>query len=162
MESTSVNVRLSELLVETSTVSLLDGPPHDTRNDTRAQQPPGGSADVSDQAEPSGSADTRRGSEADGGRPHAPSRRQAAIPPKLYRIGELVEFAGVSRQTIHNYATMGLLNEAQWTKGGHRLFGPEVFERLQGIAGLKADGMSMQEIRDYYWKLDNQEPSKNT
>lgn len=30
-------------------------------------------------------------------------------PPKLYRIGEVVDYSGVSRQTIHNYTTMGLL-----------------------------------------------------
>ena len=84
-------------------------------------------------------------------------RRMRRIPPKYYRIGELVEYAGVSRQTIHNYATMGLLQEAQWTKGGHRLFGQEAFERLAEIAEMKAQNRSMQDIREYFRKLDTKE-----
>ncbi len=81
-----------------------------------------------------------------------------AIPPKLYRIGEVVEYAGVSRQTIHNYATMGLLREKRWTKGGHRLFGEDVFERLATITRLKAEKKSMQDIRDHFKEIDSQEP----
>ncbi len=81
-----------------------------------------------------------------------------AIPPKLYRIGEVVEYAGVSRQTIHNYAPMGLLREKQWTKGGHRLFGEDVFERLATITRMKADKKSMQDIRDHFKEIDSQEP----
>ncbi len=81
--------------------------------------------------------------------------RMGQIPPKYYRIGELVEYAGVSRQTIHNYATMGLLQEAQWTKGGHRLFGQEAFERLAVIAEMKAQNRSMQDIREHFRKLDD-------
>ena len=84
-------------------------------------------------------------------------RRMRRIPPKYYRIGELVDYAGVSRQTIHNYATMGLLLEAQWTKGGHRLFGQDAFERLAVIADMKADNRSMHEIRDYFRKLDSKQ-----
>lgn len=63
--------------------------------------------------------------------------RQAMIPPKLYRIGELVRHTGLSRQTIHNYTTMGLIAEAEWTPGGHRLYDESVFYRLQRIADLK-------------------------
>jgi hypothetical protein len=82
-------------------------------------------------------------------------RRMGRIPPKYYRIGELVDYAGVSRQTIHNYATMGLLQEAQWTKGGHRLFSQDAFERLAVIADMKAESQSMHEIREYFRKLDS-------
>ncbi len=71
-------------------------------------------------------------------------------PPKLYRIGELVEYSGVSRQTIHNYTTMGLLQEQRWTEGGHRLYDESVFERLDLIAELKARNKSLQDIRNYF------------
>ena len=76
------------------------------------------------------------------------------IPPKLYRIGELVEYAGISRQTIHNYVTMGLLPERRWTKGGHRLFDEETFARLATIQRLKAQHRSMQYIREDFDRLD--------
>jgi len=78
-----------------------------------------------------------------------------AIPPKLYRIGEVVEYAGVSRQTIHNYTVMGLLRESRWTTGGHRLYDESVFERLDRIAELKARHMRLPEIREYFADMDN-------
>jgi len=59
------------------------------------------------------------------------------IPAKLYRIGELIRSTPLSRQTIHNYTIMGLIREAQWTEGGHRLYDESVFERLAKITELK-------------------------
>lgn len=63
--------------------------------------------------------------------------RTFKIPVKLYRIGELVRYTPFSRQTIHNYTIMGLIREAQWTEGGHRLYDESVFERLSRITELK-------------------------
>ncbi len=63
--------------------------------------------------------------------------RAFKIPVKLYRIGELVRYTPFSRQTIHNYTIMGLIREAQWTEGGHRLYDESVFERLSRITELK-------------------------
>ena len=79
------------------------------------------------------------------------------IPPKLYRIGEVVEYSGMSRQTIHNYTTMGLLRESRWTNGGHRLYDESVFGRLDQIAQLKAARKSIEDIRDYF-ERQNQAP----
>ncbi len=68
------------------------------------------------------------------------------IPTKLYRIGELVRYSPFSRQTIHNYTIMGLICEAQWTEGGHRLYDESVFERLSKIIELKRT-KTLSEIR---------------
>ncbi|MHC4739398.1 MAG: MerR family transcriptional regulator [Planctomycetota bacterium] len=59
------------------------------------------------------------------------------VPTKFYRIGELVRYTPFSRQTIHNYTIMGLIHEAQWTEGGHRLYDESVFKRLSKIMQLK-------------------------
>jgi DNA-binding transcriptional MerR regulator len=59
------------------------------------------------------------------------------IPAKFYRIGELVNYTPFSRQTIHNYTIMGLIREAKWTDGGHRLYDESVFEKLAKIMQLK-------------------------
>jgi len=76
--------------------------------------------------------------------------RRRAVPPKLYRIGEVVSYSGVSRQTIHNYTTMGLLRESCWTPGGHRLYDASVFERLDTIAELKRQRKSLRDIREHF------------
>ena len=84
--------------------------------------------------------------------PGSPPRRR--IPPKRYRIGELVAYAGLSRQTIHNYTTMGLLPEIEWTRGGHRLYDETVFARLDKIAELKARNAPMERIRTCLERFD--------
>ncbi len=63
--------------------------------------------------------------------------RPFPTPPKLYKIGEVVQFSGFSRQTIHNYTAMGLINESKWTVAGHRLYDEDVFHRLAIIKKLK-------------------------
>ena len=63
--------------------------------------------------------------------------RMLQVPTKLYRIGELVRYTPFSPQTIHNYTIMGLIREAQWTEGGHRLYDESVFEKLSKIIELK-------------------------
>jgi len=68
------------------------------------------------------------------------------IPAKLYRVGELVQYTPFSRQTIHNYTVMGLIREASWTPGGHRLYDESVFERLSRILELRKT-RSLSEIR---------------
>jgi DNA-binding transcriptional MerR regulator len=68
------------------------------------------------------------------------------IPAKRYRIGDLVRYSPFSRQTIHNYTIMGLIREAEWTEGGHRLYDETVFDRLSRIMELR-ETMSLTEIR---------------
>lgn len=68
------------------------------------------------------------------------------VPVKLYRIGDLIRYTPFSRQTIHNYTAMGLIHEAEWTQGGHRLYDESVFERLGRIMEMKKT-KSLFEIR---------------
>jgi len=60
-------------------------------------------------------------------------------PPKRYKIGELARHTGLTRQTLHNYTRWGLIAEAGWTAGGHRLYDESVFPRLARVLALKAD-----------------------
>lgn len=71
---------------------------------------------------------------------------QFRIPAKRYRVGELVRYSPFSRQTIHNYTIMGLIREAEWTEGGHRLYDESVFARLSRIIELRKT-KSLTEIR---------------
>ena len=86
--------------------------------------------------------------------------RSFQIPVKLYRIGELVRYSPFSRQTIHNYTIMGLIREAQWTEGGHRLYDESVFERLSRIIELKKT-KTLWEIRQILSSQESQTKNKD-
>ena len=68
------------------------------------------------------------------------------IPKKLFKIGEVMRYSGLSRQTVHNYTMLGLITEEERTDSGHRLYGEEVFEQLRHIEGLKKK-RTLKEIR---------------
>jgi DNA-binding transcriptional MerR regulator len=77
-------------------------------------------------------------------------------PAKLYRIGELVDYTPFSRQTIHNYTIMGLIREAKWTEGGHRLYDESVFDRLSEIIRLRKT-KTLSEIREVLSRKDRED-----
>lgn len=77
-------------------------------------------------------------------------------PAKLYRIGELVNYTPFSRQTIHNYTIMGLIHEATWTEGGHRLYDESVFERLSEILRLRKT-KTLSQIREILRKKERRD-----
>ena len=68
-------------------------------------------------------------------------------PPKRYRIGEVIEHTGLSRQTVHNYTMLGLIKEAARTRAGYRLYGEDVFAILARIKELKST-MTLAQIRE--------------
>lgn len=74
------------------------------------------------------------------------SESDPVIPRKLYKIGEVMRYTGLTRQTIHNYTTFGLITEAERTESGHRLYDEEVFARIARIVALKREGRSLREI----------------
>lgn len=77
--------------------------------------------------------------------PDEQARKQARV--KLYKIGEVMEYSGLSRQTIHNYTMLGLITEDARTRSGHRLYAESVFERLETIQELK-EKLSLKEVRE--------------
>ena len=82
--------------------------------------------------------------------------KKIAIPAKLYRIGEVIRNTPFSRQTIHNYTTMGLIRESDWTEGGHRLYDETVFVRLAQIMELRKT-KTLGQIRGILKKDDGSE-----
>ena len=83
-------------------------------------------------------------------------KESLSIPAKLYRIGELVNCTPFSRQTIHNYTIMGLIREARWTEGGHRLYDESVFERLSEILRLRKT-KTLSQIREILSKRERRD-----
>ncbi len=82
-----------------------------------------------------------------------PDKESLRIPTKFYRIGELINCTPFSRQTIHNYTIMGLIREARWTEGGHRLYDESVFERLSEILQLRKTN-TLSQIREILSKRE--------
>ena len=70
------------------------------------------------------------------------------LPEKLYRIGEVIEHSGLSRQTLHFYATIGLIREKRRTPSGYRLFPPSVFASIDRIRALQKKGLTLRQIRE--------------
>ena len=66
---------------------------------------------------------------------------------KLFKIGEVMQYSGLSRQTIHNYTVLGLIREQERTDSGHRLYGERVFERLERIKELRGK-KTLRQIRE--------------
>ena len=67
---------------------------------------------------------------------------------KYFRIGEVMENSHLSRQVIHNYTQLTLIQEVKRTAAGHRLYDESVFDRLERIKELKAEGKTLLEIRE--------------
>jgi DNA-binding transcriptional MerR regulator len=65
----------------------------------------------------------------------------------------LVNCTPFSRQTIHNYTIMGLIREARWTDGGHRLYDESVFGRLSEILRLRKT-KTLSQIREVLSKKE--------
>jgi len=83
------------------------------------------------------------------------------MPEKLYKIGEVMKYTKISRQTIHNYTMLGLIKPASRTDSGHRLYGVEVFERLEKIDRYKRHH-TLEEVKEMLDKLDQAIPSQST
>ncbi|MBW5445090.1 MerR family transcriptional regulator [Cohnella sp. CFH 77786] len=79
---------------------------------------------------------------------HAPNE-----PPRLYRIGELSQLAGVSPRTIDYYTGLGLLAPAKRSAGNYRLYDDETLTRIRRIEHLKAQKFSLEEIREQFAAL---------
>ncbi len=70
---------------------------------------------------------------------------------RLYKIGELIERSGISRQTLHNYTMLGLIEPARRTQSGHRLYDEEAFRRLERIKKLR-ESKTLLEIKEILGK----------
>jgi DNA-binding transcriptional MerR regulator len=74
-------------------------------------------------------------------------------PKKLFKIGEVMKFSSLSRQTIHNYTMLGLIKPVERTESGHRLYGEDVFDRLDKIQRYKRHH-TLEEVKDMLDRMD--------
>lgn len=64
------------------------------------------------------------------------------------RIREFAKLTGVTIKTILYYHKIGLLQEAERSPGGYRLYGPEELTRMRLIKHLKSLGLDLKHIKE--------------
>lgn len=72
-----------------------------------------------------------------------------------------MSFSSLSRQTIHNYTMLGLIKPAERTESGHRLYGEDVFDRLEKIQRYKRHH-TLEEVKEMLDRMDAGESSEST
>ncbi len=77
------------------------------------------------------------------------------MPEKFYKIGEVMKYTKLSRQTIHNYTILGLIRPATRTDSGHRLYGEDVFQRLEKIERYKRHH-TLEQVKEMLDKIDQE------
>jgi DNA-binding transcriptional MerR regulator len=65
-------------------------------------------------------------------------------------IGVAAKTAGISRQSLQYYIMMGLLEPAEVTKTGRRLFDQKSIERIKLVRKLNYTGYPLRAIRELF------------
>ena len=73
---------------------------------------------------------------------------------QLYKPGELARLAGISRQVVHEYTQLGLIEPARRTPGGHRLYDEAALRRLILIRELVESGYTLRDIRTTFFSRE--------
>ena len=69
---------------------------------------------------------------------------------RLVPVGTAAKKAGVSRQTLQYYLMVGLLEPAEITQTGRRLFDHKCIERIKIIKKLNKSGYPLRAIRELF------------
>jgi hypothetical protein len=77
--------------------------------------------------------------------PPAPEVKQ-----KLIKAGELSRRTGLTRQALHQYVLMGLIEPVTITKGGQRLFSEEIENHVKLIRNLRSQGYTLKDVKDIF------------
>ena len=84
------------------------------------------------------------------------SDQTAALPAKkLYKAGELSRRTGLTRQALHQYVLMGLLEPEDVTKGGQRLFSDKAEDLVKLIRRMCENGYTLKDVKDIFIKSRN-------
>ena len=67
--------------------------------------------------------------------------------PRLLRIGELAQAAGVPVSTVRYYERRGLLAPAGRTTSAYRVYGPAELRRLRFLRAAQASGFRLEDAR---------------
>jgi len=87
-------------------------------------------------------------------------RKDVSVPVRLL-IGEIAELLGTSTKTIRHYEKIGLLDEAERTFSGYRLYDAQDLLRLYRIKQLQDLGLSLERIRIFLQGPEQAQPAED-
>lgn len=74
----------------------------------------------------------------------------------LFQIGEITKILGVTRKTLLVFENMGLLTPAvKDEESGFRYYSADNMTQIRTIRSLQQLGLSLKEVRDYYYDTEN-------
>lgn len=77
----------------------------------------------------------------------------------LFKIGEITKILGITRKTLLVYEEMGLLTPAfKDEDSGYRYYSADNMTQIRFIRSLQSLGLSLAEIREYYYGTANLDP----
>lgn len=76
-------------------------------------------------------------------------------PPATLRVGELAKLSGKTVRALHLYEERGLLEPAQRSSGGYRLYGEDAVTRVRWIAKMQDVGYSLSALQKMMRELDS-------
>ena len=75
---------------------------------------------------------------------------------KLFKIGEVTKIIGITRKTLLVYEDMKLLTPAvKDEESGYRYYSADNMTHIRSIRTLQALGLTLKEIKDYYYDFKN-------
>ncbi len=69
----------------------------------------------------------------------------------LMKTSEVLEKSGITRQMLYLYSTMGLIDAAETTPAGHRLYDASVLTKLRIIRDALETGYSLRDVKETYF-----------
>ena len=79
---------------------------------------------------------------------------------KLFQIGTAAKKAGISRQSLQYYIMVGVVEAAEVSDSGRRLFDDAVVERIKLVKKLNKSGYPLRAIRELF--LEGRSHSKGS
>ena len=80
------------------------------------------------------------------------SERSAGDGQELLRTAAVLRATGITHQVLYRYVTLGLIEAAESTPRGQRLFHPDVVTLIEVIKSLNRSGYSLRDMKEIFFK----------
>ena len=71
---------------------------------------------------------------------------------ELLKTADVLRATGITHQVLYRYVTLGLIEAAESTPSGQRLFHPDVVTLIEVIKSLNRSGYSLRNMKEIFFK----------